>query len=751
VAAVPAAGPTAQNTNETRPAVVRLTAPAELSADVVGVKAFNLARLAAAGLPVPDGFVVTADALSGWDTAVRAVGAAAGDLGADRFAVRSSGVAEDLAGASFAGQYNTLLDVVLPDLPEAVRRVFGSAASDRIAAYQQVHAWPRPDGAGMAVLVQPMIAADAAGVAFTAHPVTGDRGQVVVTAVRGLGEALVSGEATGEEWVIADRTARRTRAAGEDVLDASQAEAVAALARRVEWYFGSPQDIEWAISAEQGVVLLQARPMTALPEPVSWIPPEDGWWMRNFRLGEWLPEPLTPLFADWLLPVLERGTAAALRHDLGVPVRTVSVIVNGWYYTSPPPRPAEEGFAWWLLRHPQVLLRIPAVVGFIVRPDLATAALDRRTGYWRVELLPRYRQAVTDAAATLASASASTALADVVDTIGGVAGEYLWSTWTVAGSQWKIEARLARFCHRHLPDLDVDTAVLTAGLPGTEPDLPAHAVHSLDWFWPTAGEADRPRPVFDATAVHADLAARRREAEDRCRVALAHRPRLWRRFARLLALAQRYAVVRELQTRALSLGWPVLRASVLRLGDHLVDRGTISQPADVFYCMRAEVDAALREQMDLRGAVATRRTAWQRQRRLTAPFQIGHPPRLAARVSGRMHGTPGAGAYDALAAGQGASPGRATGVVRVILDPADRDQFQPGDILVTRTTTPAWTPLLAVAAAVVTDIGTLAAHASLVAREFGIPAVVGTGDGTARLHDGQRVTVDGTAGTVTPT
>jgi rifampicin phosphotransferase len=275
-------------------------------------------------------------------------------------------------------------------------------------------------------------------------------------------------------------------------------------------------------------------------------------------------------------------------------------------------------------------------------------------------------------------------------------------------------------------------------------------VHSLDWFWPTAGDSDQPRPVVDATAVHAGLAARRRAAEDRCRAALADRPRLVRRFARLLALAQRYAVVREQQTRNLSLGWPLLRACALRLGDQLVDRGATDQAADVFFCTCADTEAALHERVDLRDAVNERQATWRRQRRLVAPFQIGHPPRIAAGVSARMHGSLRVVGGDVIAAGQGASPGRATGTVRVILDPAGAGRLRPGEILVTRTTTPAWTPMLAVAGAVITDIGTLAAHASLVAREFGIPAVVGTGDGTARLRDGQHVTVDGTAGTVTP-
>jgi rifampicin phosphotransferase len=74
----------------------------------------------------------------------------------------------------------------------------------------------------------------------------------------------------------------------------------------VEEHFGSPQDIEWAISGDE-LYLLQARPMTAMPEPVEWKPPTAGYWMRNFRLGEWLPEAMTPLFADWLLELIEDG------------------------------------------------------------------------------------------------------------------------------------------------------------------------------------------------------------------------------------------------------------------------------------------------------------------------------------------------------------------------------------------------------------------------------------------------------------
>jgi pyruvate,water dikinase len=104
----------------------------------------------------------------------------------------------------------------------------------------------------------------------------------------------------------------------------------------------------------------------------------------------------------------------------------------------------------------------------------------------------------------------------------------------------------------------------------------------------------------------------------------------------------------------------------------------------------------------------------------------------------------------AITWGVPASPGRATGVVRVVRGTADFDLLLPGEVLVAPLTTPAWTPLFNRAAAVVTDVGSAAAHASIIAREYGIPAVVGCGDATSRLRTGMHVTVDGGTGNVEP-
>src|SRR5829696_4754993 len=200
--------------------------------------------------------------------------------------------------------------------------------------------------------------------------------------------------------------------------------------------------------------------------------------------------------------------------------------------------------------------------------------------------------------------------------------------------------------------------------------------------------------------------------------------------------------------RTATVGWPLLRRCALHLGETLRADGVIDQVEDVFYLTRAELDT----DAPLQELVNQRRGTWERQRRLLAPLTIGRPPRLLAKeLLGAVEAvrTTGPAPEDAIV-GQPASPGRATGPVRIVRGPGDFDRFQPGEVLVARGTAPAWTPLFARAVAVVTDGGTLAAHASLVAREYGIPAVVATGDATTRLREGQRVTVDGGAGTVQP-
>jgi pyruvate,water dikinase len=207
-----------------------------------GAKAANLGRLLRAGFAVPDGFVV--------DEFVPAVR----DLGAGPFAVRSSALGEDGSTASFAGLLHTTLNVPAARVADAVRWTAASGRADGVVAY--VARTARRVPVAVPVIVQVMVADDAAGVAFTRQPVTG-ADQVVIEAAVGLGDRLVAGLVTPERWTVDGAVA--TGPPG--VLTARAARDVAGIAGRIEALFGCPQDVEWAIAGGQ-VWVLQARPIT---------------------------------------------------------------------------------------------------------------------------------------------------------------------------------------------------------------------------------------------------------------------------------------------------------------------------------------------------------------------------------------------------------------------------------------------------------------------------------------------------------
>ena len=195
-----------------------------------------------------------------------------------------------------------------------------------------------------------------------------------------------------------------------------------------------------------------------------------------------------------------------------------------------------------------------------------------------------------------------------------------------------------------------------------------------------------------------------------------------------------------------------MRRAVVRIGDTLARRGAIAESEDIFFLTRYEALAALEGALlPATVNVDERRATRQKQAKLVPPLFVGQVSRAMRSMPGTFARMVGAARSDrAIAFGSPASPGRATGAVRVIHGPDEFHQLQPGEILVAPLTAPAWTPLFTRAAAVVTDVGSAAAHASIIAREYGIPAVVGCGDATARLRTGMRVTVDGSTGNVEP-
>jgi pyruvate,water dikinase len=302
----------------------------------------------------------------------------------------------------------------------------------------------------------------------------------------------------------------------------------------------------------------------------------------------------------------------------------------------------------------------------------------------------------------------------------------------------RFAGHLNRFGHA-VYDLD-----FAKSLPG---DDPAPLLAALKYF--LTGQARNPheRQAAAATA---------REQATRSLLARLRGLRL-RWFRWLVAATQRYAPLREDALADVGLGWPVLRRIFREAGQRLVAAGALAGWDDVYWLQWNELVEAARAldagqpAHDYRGAAAERRATWERERAVTPP--VGLPLDRGMRFLG-IDFSRWAPARTGQAAGFtirgiGASPGSVTGSARVIHGPGEFHEMRPGDILVTKITTPAWTPLFALAAGVVTDVGGPLSHGSIVAREYHIPAVLGTGVATERIRSGQPVAVDGDAGIVT--
>jgi pyruvate,water dikinase len=808
-------------------ALVSLDDPAAKTSALVGNKAATLAVLRRAGFEVPSGVVIPATAFLGvtedLPPHVRAGLAKVPELlGRGPWAVRSSNTAEDSEQASFAGQFETILEVDEVGLAEAVLRCWKSWQSDRVKAYAGLQ------GPGsMAVLIQPMIEAEAAGVAFSIDPVTGRR-HVVVEAVEGLGEQLVSGAATPERWTI-DEDGSIGAPSRASVLDAEIAGAIGGLVRRVEEQLGRPQDIEWAIGGGS-LWLLQARPITTLttpeliPIPIE-VPP--GYWERdNFHE----PVPLSPfgkvVLTEQILKVFPRVFA-----EFGILLeRAETAFIGGWMYrqvvpvgappsgrgrTGPPPR--------WLLRivmrvHPAIRRRIRAA-GQAMASDLPDTVIRR----WNEEWRPEHQQEIARALAVDLGSLSDQELAAQLDHRIEVLSHP--AHVVVAIAYWILVYQLAEAC-REL--LGWDTAKMLALLDGlstisTEParqlahlaqlaqskpavrellarvdettagdlaDLDAefarafsdyvqangHRSLRYDVIEPTLAEtphvllrlvADQLEVGFSPGQVAEEASRRRSEAAEEARRLLASHPEADReRFERALIRAREaYPALEDRVWWTLSVQAAHLRYVALEMGRRMVDRGQLAAVDDVFFLEAQDARSALLGGGHRRETirVAKGKRAWAMAN--AGPYAHGDPPpgeppfdllpppaRLVNQGVlwglAQLFGEPPKAQEERVVVGTPASAGRYTGTVRVVMGEHEFDKIRAGDVVVCPVTSPAWSVVFPSMGALVTDSGGILSHPAIIAREHRIPAVVGTGNATNTLKDGQRVTVDGNTGVV---
>ncbi|HJE58369.1 MAG TPA: phosphoenolpyruvate synthase [Nocardiopsis listeri] len=727
-------------------------------------------------------------------------------------AVRSSATAEDLPGAAFAGQQDTYLNVVGTEaVLDAVRRCWASLWTDRAVAYRRERAIDQ-DRLGIAVVVQEMVDSEVAGVMFTADPVSGERDRIVVDAGAGLGEAVVSGAVTPDHYLLSrlgellewtpglGETVIRPVAGGgvrregtgttvgatdpvreEALLTREQLTILAAHAGTVTEHFGRPQDIEWALW-DGRFRIVQARPMTALPPPS--VPLNRRQRLQAAILTEYLPVRPYPMDvstfvgrgpAEMMREIAEHyGLAGTfqdyLREEDGVVVQLVP----------PNPHPAPRalftpielvrkarGFRpvdWAEDPRQRVFLDEVAALEAVDPRSLPWPELvrmpDRALGLLgycrdlRIDYLPGSGLALAGMALTTRLLGRGDLLADL---LGGAPTRTEDSNRALADLAAKVRADpklRALFTAR---EADGVVSVLAEG---GFPDFRAE----LDAFLREYGRRETTSPLLVSPPTLAEspevvvglvrslvegaepAGAHGSRSEEAMRKLLDHPllrgRRAGRRIRRLLRSAREAVAFRENTHFYLTAMLPTLRRSLLEIGERLRRAGVVEEAFDVFH-LRLEEVLEVEDVDALPSDRAERLRSLVRARATKRAEMSGVPMIDPARVF------PHRKSPDTLVRGAPAGAGTATGPVRIVRGAEDFDRLRDGDVLVCPYTNPTWTPLFRRAAAVVVDSGAVGSHAAIVAREYGIPAVMGTGTGTSTLTDGERVTVDGARGAVT--
>ena len=574
---------------------------------------------------------------------------------------------------------------------------------------------------------------------------------------------------------------------------------------RIEELYGKPMDIEWTLR-DGALAIVQARPITTIAAPVvepptKWkLPPGAYVAMRN-NIVELMADPLSPLFATLGLNAVNTSMHRLLDESLemrGVmPARPILTVNHYAYYNG----------SLSLKSLARVLLGSPRILRAMFTGPVERWTENGRPRYhafvaeWRSKDLSRMSSVeLVDSAEGLTEAAVDAYLALVSGVLPAAwiteglftaaykllikrrddpgAPTYLLGFDSLPIRADKALYELALWAQGQAPLAahfsKTTGAELAASLAnGSTPvDVPAttwkefrrrfqdhleaygHTFYSLDFA--DAVPADDPAPVLDALRLYVrgqgtDPRARQLDSEtrrERATAAIHGRLRGWRRkiFDTYLARAQRFAPLREDGLAEVGLAYPLLRRMLREVGRRFAESELIASADDIFWLAESEVRTAAKQLDAGQSAGSLAHRIPRRKAEIEAARQVSPPrglPAIGRRARRKTDGRVG----DVIK-GVAGSPGRVTAIARVLHGPNEFDQMNPGDVLVAPITTPAWTPLFAMASAVVTDIGGPLSHGSIVAREYGIPAVLGTGSATARIRSGQSVTVDGSAGTV---
>ena len=760
------------------------------------------------------------------------------------YAVRSSATAEDLPDASFAGQQDTYLNIIGEEsLLDAIRRCWVSLFTDRAILYRAQNNFPHREVA-LSVVVQKMVMSEKSGTLFTADPLTGHRHTLTIDASFGLGEALVSGLVSPDSYrvdkrtrVILDRqiadkligifpekdggTRQETLSEAqskETVLNDELILALTNLGSRIEAYYGTPQDIEWAITGSD-IHLLQSRPITSL-YPIDGLKSPDDSLHIYFSMGHQqnMTNAMTPLsmssfqqfarsidksdtvvhlsggrmFADITLalrhPILQKLIPALLSQFNALAPQVFRVLMQRPEFKRPNKirfspsilkgifkmvrrvfsalwRDDHEGFvestntlienfieetASNLRAHPKGKAQIQATYDILseIPPFFLNWVPQAAAGIAATRILPRlarryltseelealtlgiHGNVVNDmnfAIGDLAELARQTPeLAGRFDQIGDNADAWLNEASKVEGSApffaaW--EKFLNLYGSRGSSEIDIY--------------MPRWIEDPLPVLRVIAGNIKK----NESTHVHFEAQIKAREAAFEKLMSKAHglRARLIRRLYYTMTMIggmrehHKFMMVRFI--------W-VVKQILKENAYQLITQDKLSSVDDMWFLNWEELLAIWDDTTtDWKSIVAQRRADLNRYQELTPPMVItsdGETPVVQYEIKDVPEGA---------LVGNPVSAGVVEGIAHVVLDPL-KETLKPGEILIAPFTDPGWTPLFINAAGLVMEIGGALAHGSVVAREYGIPAVVGVRNATQEIKTGQRVRVDGNRGII---
>ena len=778
----------------------------------VGGKAATLARLYQAGYPVPNGFIISSGTfvngnLADWSGVEMALGRLWNDDGhfdlapQKRFpvAVRSSARSEDSANASYAGEFERVLNCsTFDEIKKAIQTVYNSQFSSRVAAYQEtVDSLPasEQDESALAIIVQQMVPAEVAGVLFTADPVSGSHVEMVGNFVHGLGEKLVAGEVNAESFVLQ----RPSGTYNGPATFKPYAKRLYNLANQLTQLLGSQQDIEWAVAAGK-LVLLQARPITTLQH----YNPVNGEWNDSLRgdylwsnanFGEAIPGVMTPLTWSVIQIYAEEtfgnplpgndpmmgniggrfyvnlSLFSAMFQALGFSRERINRESEEFFGNLPaditiPTIPFSRltvlrRFIPFALRAATRRLRnLRQLAAFTAELPQQISALHvavetavsptELAQFWQDDIEPLLRQAyqMLQAGTSRYENAYRPLHHQLVEQVGetdanlllsGVsnAGEQLASLgplvglWEVSQDKLSRDDYLKQYGHRGPHEFE-----LSWPRPAEDPDW-------LDTQLATLGDVDVPgllaKQAAQKQAAWQRYAARFPKEVDKTEkklIAAADAARgreaVRSEVTRLLGLVRFFALrageLTQLDDRIFYL-WLNELLAVLNGGDADLAQISIRQAAHVRFSALPAYPGLINGRFDP--------TIWAADpHKRFDIFDTHANASEQAKNLNQISGYPG-------------SSGSVEGIVRRLDSPEEGHLLQPGEILVTNSTNIGWSPIFPRAAAIVTDVGAPLSHAAIVARELGIPAVVGCGDATMRLFTGDRVRVNGGKGEIT--